>query len=170
MRMFKWLLCVSIPLLCGASAIAQEEIRVVVLPIEVHAPERLDYIGRQIRELVEEQLREGGVVVVELGEPLQGVPGTEEGGLNRLRTLGLRVGADFVIWGSLTKIGKRFSLDVKVMESYGVAPPGPVYVEGEGLETLLDSVQGLARDLGIKIFRREKVAEVIITGNKRIES
>jgi outer membrane protein insertion porin family len=170
MRMFKWLLCVSIPLLCGASAIAQEEIRVVVLPIEVHAPERLDYIGRQIRDLVEEQLREGGVVVVELGEPLEGVPGTEEGGIERLRTLGLRVGADFVIWGSLTKIGKRFSLDVKVMESYGVAPPEPVYMEGEGLETLLDSVQKLARDLGIKIFRRENVAEVIITGNKRIES
>ena len=143
-------------LLCGASAIAHEEIRVAVLPIEVRAPERLDYIGRQIRDLVEEQLREGGVVVVELGEPLEAVPGIEEGGIERLRTLGLRMGDDFVIWGSLTKIGKRFSLDVKVMEPYGVAPPEPVYVEGEGLETLLDSVQKLARDLGMKIFRREK--------------
>jgi outer membrane protein insertion porin family len=75
-----------------------------------------------------------------------------------------------VIWGSLTKIGERFSLDVKVMESYGAAPPEPVYVEGEGLETLLNSVQRLARDLGMKIFKREKVAGVIITGNKRIES
>jgi len=168
--MFKWLLFVSIVLLYGASAIAQEEIRVVVLPFEVHAPERLDYLRGQIRDFVEKQLKDEGVVVIESGEPLEGVPGIEEGGLNGLRTLGLRVGADFVIWGSLTKIGKRFSLDVKVMESYGVAPPEPVYVEGEDLETLLDSVQRLARDLGMKIFRREKVAEVIITGNERIES
>jgi len=168
--MFKWLLFVLIMLLCGASAIAHEEIRVVVLPFEVHAPERLDYIGRQIRDLVEEQLRDEGVVVMQSGEPLEGLPGTEEGDIDRLRTLGLRVGADFVIWGSLTKIGKRFSLDVKVMESSGVAPPEPVYVEGEGLEAMLDSVQKLVRDLGMKIFRREKVAEVIITGNKRIES
>jgi len=168
--MVKWLLFVSILLLYGAGAIAQEEIRVVVLPFEVHAPERLDYLRGQIRDLVEKQLKDEGVVVIESGEPIEGLPGTEEGGLNGLRTLGLRVGADFVIWGSLTKIGKRFSLDVKVMESYGGAPPEPVYVEGEDLETLLDSVQRLARDLGMKIFRREKVAEVIITGNKRIES
>ena len=168
--MFKWLLFVSILLLYGASAIAQEEIRVVVLPFEVHAPERLDYLRGQLRDLVEKQLKDEGFVVMESGEPIEGLPGTEEGGLKGLRTLGLRVGADFVIWGSLTKIGKRFSLDVKVMESYGVAPPEPVYVEGEDLETLLDSVQRLARDLGTKIFRGEKVAEVIITGNKRIES
>ena len=168
--MFKWLLFVSILLFCGTSAIAQEEVRVVVLPFEVHAPERLDYLSGQIRDLVEKQLKDEGVVVVEPGEPIEGVPGTEEGGLNRLRTFGLRVGADVVIWGSFTKIGKRFSLDVKAMESDGDAPPESVHVAGEGLETLLDSVQRLARDLGMKIYRREKVAEVIITGNKRIES
>jgi outer membrane protein insertion porin family len=149
---------------------AQEEVRVVVLPFEVHAPERLDDLVEQIRSLVEKQLEEEGVVLVESGESLEGLRGTEEGGLNRLRTLGLNVGADFIIWGSFTKIGERFSLDVKVMESYGDAPPEPVYVEGEGLETLLDSVQRVAMALGMKVFKREKVAEVIVTGNKRIES
>ena len=168
--MLKWLLFASILLLSGASAIAQEEIRVVVLPFEVHASERLDYLKSQIRDLIEKQLRDEGVVVIEAGEPLERLPSTEKGDLKLLRTLGLRVGADFVIWGSFTRIGKRFSLDVKVMESYGDAPPGPVYVEGEGLETLLDSVQRLTRDLGMKVFRREKVAEIIIRGNKRIES
>ena len=166
----KLLSCVFILLLYGAIAMAQEEVRVVVLPFEVHAPERLDDLVGQIRGLVEKQLEEEGVVLVESGESLEGLRGTEEGGLNRLRTLGLNVGADFIIWGSFTKIGERFSLDVKVMESYGDAPPEPVYVEGEGLETLLDSVQRVAMDLGMKVFRREKVAEVIVTGNKRIES
>lgn len=166
----KLLSCVFILLLYGASAMAQEEVRVVVLPFEVHAPERLDDLVGQIRGLVEKQLEEEGVVLVESGESLEGLRGTEEGGLNRLRTLGLNVGADFIIWGSFTKIGERFSLDVKVMESYGDAPPEPVYVEGEGLETLLDSVQRVAMALGMKVFKREKVAEVIVTGNKRIES
>jgi outer membrane protein insertion porin family len=168
--MFKWLLFVLIVLVCGASAIAQEEIRVVVLPFEVHGPERLDYLGEQIRELVEKQLGNEGLTVMDSGGLLEGLPGTEEASLNRLRKLGIRVGADGVIWGSFTQIGKRYSLDVKVIDSYGDAPPQPVYVEGEGLETLLNSVQRLARDVGMKVFRREKVAEVIITGNKRIES
>jgi outer membrane protein insertion porin family len=168
--MLKWFLFVSILLLSGAGAMAQEEVRVVVLPFDVHAPEKLDELRGRIPDLVEKQLRDEGVAVVEVGEPLEGLSGTEKGDLKLLRTLGLRAGADFVIWGSFTKIGKRFSLDVKVMESYGDTPPEPVYVEGEGLETLLDSVQRLTRDLGMKVFRREKVAEVVITGNKRIES
>jgi len=70
--MFKWLLFVSILLFCGTSAIAQEEVRVVVLPFEVHAPERLDYLSGQIRDLVEKQLKDEGVVVVEPGEPIEG--------------------------------------------------------------------------------------------------
>ncbi|RLB81247.1 MAG: outer membrane protein assembly factor BamA [Deltaproteobacteria bacterium] len=167
----KLLLVVLILLLCGASAIAQEEIRVVILPFEVHAPEELDYLRKQIPSLIEKQLKDEGVVIMEPGELLEGVPGIEAGrGLERLRRLGLHVGADFVIWGSFTKIGKRFSLDAKVAESYGDAYPEPVYAEGEGLETLLDSVQKLARDLGMKIFKQEEVADVVITGNKRIES
>jgi outer membrane protein insertion porin family len=157
-------------LLCGANAIAQEQVRVVIFPFEVHAPERLDDLTGQIKGLVEKQLRDEGVVIVESDQALEKLPNIKEGGLNRLRTLGLNVGADFVIWGSLTKIGNRFSLDVKVMESYGNAPPEPVYVEGEGLETLLDSVQRVAKDLGLKVFRRERVAEVIVAGNRRIES
>ncbi|OEU79535.1 MAG: outer membrane protein assembly factor BamA [Desulfobacterales bacterium C00003060] len=164
------LLFVSVLLLFQDGAIAEGKIHVVVLPFDVHAAERLDYLSEQIRDLVERQLKDEGVVVEGSGKPLEGVPGIEEGGLNRLRTLGLRSGADFVIWGSFTQIGKGFSLDAKVMESYGDAPPETVYVEGRGLETLLDSVQRLASDLGMKVSGRERVAEVVITGNKRIES
>lgn len=162
--------CMIVLLFCGAEAIAEEEVRVLVLPFEVHAPERLDDLSGQIIDVIEKQLKDQGVVIVEGGEFVKGLVGVEESGLNRLRRLGLNAGADSVIWGSLTRIGERFSLDVKVMDSYGDDPPEPVYVEGEGLETLLDSVQRVAKDLGIKIFRREKVADVIVTGNKRIES
>ena len=164
------LLFALILVLCATGAITQEKVRVVILPFQVHAPERLDYLSEQIRNLVGKQLEGEGVVIVEPDEPLERLSGAAKGDLNRLRALGLRVGADFVIWGGFTKIGKRFSLDVKVMSSYGDARPEPVYVEGAGLETMLDSVQRLAGELGIKIFKREKVAGVIIKGNKRIES
>ncbi len=169
--MFKrCLLFVLILLPFRASAMAQEGTHVVIVPFEVHAPERLDDLRENIRDLIEKQLRDQGIVVMTPREPLEGVAGIEEAGLSRLRTLGLSLGADFVIWGTFTKIGRHFSLDVKVLESYGDAPPEPVFAEGEGLEALPDSAQRLARDIGIKVLRREKVAEVIITGNKRIES
>lgn len=167
----RWLLTILILLPCSTSVVAQETLRVVILPFEVHAPERLDALPGQIRDLVAKQLKEEGVVIVEPLQPHEAVPrGAEDLGLKPFRTLGVDVGADFVIWGSFTQIGRRYSLDAKIVESYGEMPPEALYVEGEGIENLLDSVRRLGREIGMKIFRREMVAETIITGNRRIEA
>ncbi|MBW1744153.1 MAG: outer membrane protein assembly factor BamA [Deltaproteobacteria bacterium] len=166
----KSLLIVVILLFWAVMVMAQEEIRVVILPFEVHAPEGLEDLRGQIRDLVEKQLADEGVTVIRPDEVEGPKLGADISDLDDLRTYGLNAGADFIIWGSFAKIGKRFSLDVNVMESYGDAAPEPVYVEGEGIETLLGAVETLAVGLGVKMLGREKVAEVIINGNKRIES
>jgi outer membrane protein insertion porin family len=80
------------------------------------------------------------------------------------------VGADFVIWGSLTQVGQHYSLDAKIAGSHGEKLPETVYSEGQQLENLPDGIRRLGRDISMKIFNREKVAEVVITGNKRIEA
>ncbi len=167
----RWLLTVFSLLLFPLTAIAQKDVRVVVLPFEVHAHESADSLKEQIPGLIEKQLTDEGVAVIrplatseaEL-EEAQGL------GLTYFRGLGADVGADFVIWGSFTQIGKRYSLDATVLESYSETPPQSLYVEGEGIEDLLDSVRQLARDIGIRVLGREKVAQVVITGNKRIET
>ncbi|MBW1895827.1 MAG: hypothetical protein JRI47_02095 [Deltaproteobacteria bacterium] len=156
-------------LLYRASATAQEEIRVIVFPFEVHALEDLGNLEEQLRYLVEKQLRDEGATVLQPSQPSEELSGAGAG-LERLKMVGRTAGADFMVWGSFTKIGKRFSLDVKVIESYGDAPPEPVYAEGEEIENLLTSVQLLAKEVGLKIFKREMVAEVVVSGNQRIES
>ncbi|MBW1858642.1 MAG: hypothetical protein JRI70_00870 [Deltaproteobacteria bacterium] len=52
----KSLLIVVLLLFWPVMAMAQEEIRVVILPFEVHAPEGLEDLRGQIRDLVEKQL------------------------------------------------------------------------------------------------------------------
>jgi outer membrane protein insertion porin family len=84
--------------------------------------------------------------------------------------LGVQGGADYVVWGSLTWIGQQFSMDAKTIKTFGKAAPKVFFVEGQGIETLLGKVKELADLIGMKIFQREKVAEVLIKGNKRIES
>jgi outer membrane protein insertion porin family len=153
----------------GTAAFADAEIRVVVFPFEVHALEDLGDLQQQLRYLIEKQLKDEGAAVIEPGERFEEL--SEAGkGIDHLRAIGVSAAADFVVWGSFTKIGRRYSLDVKVLKSHGDAPPESVYVEGEAMENLFDSVQGLASDVGMKIFKREKVAAVVINGNKRIES
>jgi outer membrane protein insertion porin family len=152
-------------------AMAQEEVRVLVLPFQVNAVQDMDALREQIPYLISRQLTEDGVTVVEppdTGEaPIEGV---EPPGLEHFRGLGSGVAADFVIWGSFTLIGDRYSLDAKVLGTYGETPPQAVFIEGKGMETMLDLVRKLARDIGTRLLGLEKVADVVISGNRRIES
>nr|HID59782.1 outer membrane protein assembly factor BamA [Desulfobacterales bacterium] len=148
---------------------AKDSVHVVILPFEVHAGKRLDYLREEIPELIKNRLREEGVTVVEPISKSTEMP--EEGiGLERLRALGVDSGADYVVWGSFTQIGERFSLDAKILDSYRDTPAETLFQEGEGLETLLSSIQRLATEVSIKVFKREKIAKIEIAGNKWIES
>jgi outer membrane protein insertion porin family len=92
------------------------------------------------------------------------------GGLKHLRELGVQNGADYVVWGSLTRIGTKFSLDTKLLESFEKKAPRILTVEGEGIGNLLGVVKKLGNDLTFTIFKREKVAAIEVVGNRRIEA
>lgn len=167
----RWLVPLLILLPLSTSLIAQETVEVVLLPFEVHAPERVDALKIQVQTLLANELKGEGIVLLESPiphEPLLKTP--EDSGLPYFRRLGSAVGADFVIWGSLTQVGQHYSLDAKIAGSHGEKLPETVYSEGQQLENLPDGIRRLGRDISMKIFNREKVAEVVITGNKRIEA
>ncbi|MDY6987971.1 MAG: outer membrane protein assembly factor BamA [Thermodesulfobacteriota bacterium] len=166
----RWLFAVLILLPCWISVTAQEHLQVVVLPFEIHAPQGGDILKGQIRTLLANQLKEEGMVVVE--PPISDEPlfASNDLRLEQIRALGSGAGADFVIWGSLTQTGQHYSLDAKMVRSYGETPPEVLYVAGEGMENLLYSVRQLGQDISMRMYERDKVADVLFTGNKRIES
>ena len=166
----RWLFAVLILLPCWISVTAQEHLQVVVLPFEIHAPQGGDILKGQIRTLLANQLKEEGMVVVEPPIPDEPLFVSKDLGLEQIRALGSGAGADFVIWGSFTQMGQHYSLDAKMVRSYGETPPEVLYVAGEGVENLLYSVRQLGQDISMRMYERDKVADVLFTGNKRIES
>lgn len=148
---------------------AEDTVKVAILPFEVHAPKHIDFLRNKLPELLEKQLSKKGItVIVPLPETL-----TQEediSGNERLRSFGEKLGVEFVITGSFNQIGNRFSLDVKAVSSRTMRLSHYFYVEGEGLETLLDRVQKVTQQISDKIFERKKIVRITIVGNKRIES
>ena len=69
----------------------------------------------------------------------------------------------------MTLLGQNFSLDAKLLASEGGEEPYAFSVEGEGVENLLGSVNKLVQELGLKLFKRQKIVQVLISGNNRIE-
>lgn len=151
---------------CGASA--ADSIRVVVLPFEVHAPASQETFTAEITDALKQQLREEGVSVVEFeGEwKSRGSIGED---LARIRAIGIEAGADRILWGSLTTFGDMFSLDARVVETFGSGTPKPFFVEGRNLGTLVARLKTLSRSIGMAVLNRQTIAAILVEGNTRIE-
>lgn len=164
------LLIVAIMCFFPNTARSLETVRVVVLPFKVHTVKDLSYMKAEISEVIKRHLKEEGAVVLEPESALDFTWEKKPESIDGIRNFGVQNGVDYVVCGSLTWIGEKFSLDVQVVESFGEGLPNVIIKEGQDIENLLGTVKQLARDISMKLFKREKVARVLVTGNKRIEA
>jgi outer membrane protein insertion porin family len=148
---------------------ARTKVSVTILPFEIYAREDLSYMDQEISNVIKKFLEQEGALI--LSPPADSEPAGEPMAptLDRVRQLGLAVGADYIIWGSMTWIGQQFSLDAKLLALFGDQIPYAFSIEGQGIENLPASVNALGRDIGVKIFAQEKIVEIRIQGNDRIE-
>jgi outer membrane protein insertion porin family len=164
-----WLVCIVLICLFPPCVYSQSAKKVAVLPFRINAHEDLSYLSTEIPKLIKEDLKGEGAVIVE-PDPVDiaawANTHTEELDAKRI---GLKQGLDFIVWGSLTRIGQKISLDVKVIEPFTLEGTSTFFLDVEGIENLLVSVQKVSRDIGFKLFERTKIAEITVAGNKRIE-
>ncbi|MCX5894421.1 MAG: outer membrane protein assembly factor BamA [Proteobacteria bacterium] len=151
---------------------AAAAVRVAVLPFDINAQEDLGYLKQAIPEMLSTRLESrGDVTTVEkplLQQHLARLSGkkiTEE----TARRLGSEMGADFVILGSLTKIGKQASLDTALINTREQMPVQRFSNTAEDMGSLPAKLNELARSLYFKILGKQVVSKILITGNKYIE-
>ena len=136
-------LCFVLP----GQAQAAEPVKAAVFPFDVFSRQPLEAEHAALMKQLSERLAVEGVTALPGEEVL---PALKQAGkpldLSLARRLAGRLGADYAIYGSLTKIGSRVSLDAKVLDALGMQRPQSVFVEGEGLENIPDMVDRLARE------------------------
>jgi outer membrane protein insertion porin family len=142
----------------------------MVLPFAIHSSENLSSLQSEILNLLQANIQEQGAVILASGITSKAALQEVSQNYEKIRSLGLNKGADYVVWGSLTLIGQKFSLDVKMINVYKKELPLIFIKEGQGIENLPGIVKQLATTIGTTLFKREKIVSVEIAGNKRIES
>ncbi|RLB01903.1 MAG: hypothetical protein DRG55_04115 [Deltaproteobacteria bacterium] len=139
---------------------AQEGVRVALLPLTLHTQEDLGVIKGAISKVLSTRLMaQGDLVVLErslLDRFLADLPPGEVTE-REARWVGRRVGAHFVIFGSLTKVGDYVSLDLKVLDVTGETPTRAVFGEYQGLQELMAGLDSVAVELRDRILGREVV-------------
>jgi outer membrane protein insertion porin family len=148
---------------------AQKKISVTVLPFEIHTREDLAYLESEISNAIKKHLEQEGAIVLLLPPDSRESWQTKRESLDGIRQLGLESGTDYIVWGSMTWIGRQFSLDAKLLELFGKQTSSIFSVEGRGIENLPGRVNVLTQEIALKLFGREKIVEIRIEGNDRIE-
>ncbi|KMY66450.1 hypothetical protein AAU61_14810 [Desulfocarbo indianensis] len=170
--MKKIALAIIVALLAALPGVAMAEpVKVVVFPFDVFSRQPMDQMGEELQALLIQRLAAEGASPMAKEEVNRALKEAKKPlDLTLARVLAGRLGADYAVYGSLTKIGANVSLDAKVLDSLGMARPQSVFVEGGGMEEMKAMAEKLAREVVAKMSGLEKVAEIKIEGNQRIEA
>jgi len=150
---------------------AQQKKTVAVLPFTLYTPQPSETLKRSLQDLLTDRLAKVGFSVIPPSEinrlPVASLPSPEPA---ELVTLGKNVGADLVISGSLTQIGKRISLDLKAMDVTGEKPPFSLFMVEDDIDRLNEAVDRASKSLYNQIAGVTQIDSVVVRGNQRVES
>ncbi len=157
-------------LLSGAITPAPAADRVAILPLVIYSQEDLAYLKKNVLETLYGNLSQQKISLVPLAEVEAWLNKPIPSAWDELRSAGKDLGADKIIFGSLTKIGQRLTLSGNLLEVRSDRPPLTFSLSEEGLENILKLTERFSKELTLKLSGLQKIVSLQIKGNQRIES
>jgi len=133
--------------------------RIAVLPFTIHAGEDMTFLQNGILDMLSSRLVwEDKVTVISKGKTLDALNAVS-GEMNEslARTVGSAVGADYVLFGSLTIFGNSVSIDSKLVDVTGNRPAVSLYRQSQGMDTVIPRINGFADEINQTVFGRKPV-------------
>ncbi len=158
---------------CGPALAQEQDLvfrKVAVFPFAVTSKEPLDYLGEKISQEIRERLKADGFTPVspeDLHKELSRL--TEPMNEALAQTIGRKLGTDMVIWGTLLKVGDNLSLEGHIVDLSGRKGSSTLKLQGTGLNSLTGLSRQMGQELSLKILGKERVAHIVVKGNRRIE-
>ena len=135
--------------------------KVAVLPFQIHSQENLDYLREGIYDMLSSRISgEGRITVIERTAVERAFYEERPMRLDETvaKRIGMRVGADYIVLGSLTKIGDYISLDARLISITEEKPPLGAFTQHKGIEEMMLRIGEFAEDIGYKITGRRAAA------------
>ncbi|MEE8448137.1 MAG: FG-GAP-like repeat-containing protein [Thermodesulfobacteriota bacterium] len=136
-------------LLAGISH-AQQVKRVVIMPFELRGFAELKFLREAMVDMLASRIgSQGGFEIIGESKVLTMLAKGELGPVNEEKAVaaGRLLGADYIILGGLTKLGKNVSLDAKIMDVRAERVIARAFTVSQGLEGVLVQVNKLADQL-----------------------
>lgn len=160
-----WLLLAVLLILPSASITQNRDpnkvYKVAILPFMIHSQENLDYLREGINDILTSRITvEERVVVIERSIVERALYEEKPMRLDEAAAakIGMRIEADYVVFGSITKIGDYISLDARLISVAEEKPPVTVYTQQKGIDDVMVKIGDFAQDIGYRILGRRTTA------------
>ncbi|MBF0200795.1 MAG: hypothetical protein HQK66_05690, partial [Desulfamplus sp.] len=152
------------------AALADESPGVAIFPFGVHAPSSMEYLGDSVPVMVGDTLSQDGARIMGMDDPLFAGEGRMLQDMKSLQSMGVRMGVDYILWGTLFTSGGEISIDISLFNVVTAAYPIHFYGRARAVENLFSSIKSLCREISSEIFNRQLITDISVAGNRRIES
>ncbi|MDY7037288.1 MAG: outer membrane protein assembly factor BamA [Thermodesulfobacteriota bacterium] len=149
---------------------AEKEDTVAFLPFNIHSLKPLDHLKEGLQEMFTARMAKKGVHIISPEfvnkNPTAFLPLFE---MENILVLGKKLGAHWVITGSLTQIGSKISLDLKVVDITAKKPPFSIFIVEDDIDNLADAADRAVTSIYNQISGVIQIDSIQVRGNKRIE-
>ncbi len=153
-----FLFVLSFILIFSPGVHAREIVKVAILPFQINSPEDLNYLKNGILDILSSRIAvEGRVIVLENDVVNQAITQFSGDTLTerRVKSVGNQLGVDFIIYGSLTKIGDSLSVDARLFALKEDKFVTPFFASFKGMDSIIPEMGQFASRVNARIMDRE---------------
>jgi TolB-like protein len=151
MRKFlQYIFCVTIILLAAGSLWAKDKYIVTILPFSVNSADNIDYVKQGIEEMLSSRISSSDKITITdkdvVLDELKKSKIKTMSSANALK-LGQKLKSDYVIWGSITKIGKSISINGKLTDIAETKSDVGVSTQSETMDDIIPKVNDFSENI-----------------------
>ncbi len=150
-KTFQYMFCLVILLSATGSLWAKDKYSVTVLPFTFNSADKTDdYLKKGIPEMISTRISvnskievtDKDVVLAELKKS-----NLKEITLSDVYKLGKKLKSDYVVWGSITKIGNSLSIDGKLVDIFASKPDIGIFTQSQNSDEIMPKINDFSQKI-----------------------
>lgn len=154
----------AVAVLIPGAASAQAAKTFAVLPFTINGPDKYQYLGRGIQDMLISRLTWADKFIPMDKEKVASAVSAAPASDSAASALLPELGTDYLVWGSVTILGDQCSVDVRTTGAEGTSPESAQTTIGG----LIPALETIAKDVNAKVFKRELAPKEAKSDSKRV--
>ena len=145
-----YVFCLAIVLIATSSLWAKDKYAVTILPFSLHSTEKIDYIKQGIEEMLSSRLSASDKInLTPRNSVLEELKKSniKEISSDDVYAIGKNLNSDYVVWGSITKIGNGISIDGKLVDITKVKSDISLFTQSQNIDDVIPKINDLSQNI-----------------------